>query len=868
MVDKKIFKQSDLVLKVSKKYDPMKLDLDEWEIYLDVLCGNREYQKEAIRNAIIFIASGKYSNTEDLVVENYKNNIELQLKYPSMNDYLSNLQIKNKLFANIDLATGTGKSYVIFGISQIMLGLGLVERVLVLCSSLTIEKGLTYKFTNLASDSKLRAAIPDIAKIKNPRIIDANETIKKGDICIENIHAVYENTGSSIEDSFKNGGEDTLILNDEAHHIFNSLQGISANSTEGKNIKKWKEFLISSSSSFKYILGFTGTAYIDNEYFNDVIYRYSLRQAIDDKIVKTVDYVQKDDSGNKLYEKFQKIYHNHEKKKLKYSEIKPLTILVTKDINKAKELREDLVDFLADWMHLSIEEVEHKVTIVTSDKEHKSNVAMLDYVDNKDNRVEWIISVSMLTEGWDVKNVFQIVPWEDRAFNSKLLIAQVLGRGLRLPEGYENPQPSVIVFNHDSWSKNIKNLVDEVLEIETRIVSSVKFNSDRNTYNFILHNLYDDKEEIEEIHDEIFKPIDYSNSWNQGITLASQTDIVEKHTSYESMSDGFLRQESYKIKYRTTNVDDIVNKILWEFKIRDWEGAVLGLGDNEVYSKNNLPPKSKIYEIIRRSMDKVGIVGDELIEENAQRIYKSFSTLFRQKSKTVIQKTKYLDPYEVHTKEMKNFSAGLSSFRRDSTLFYTDDYKEVATNKEQIEIIDNFLNDKSFVRSSSEEINSYLFRTPQNYVITSLSPEREFVQELCKKNNLKHIDSWIKSRDVGFYKIKYSYRINTHQKQNEFNPDFFIKCIKETEVIYLVIEIKCDDDDSIENKAKYKYGKLHFKNLNYKLKEACINERYIFHFLSPKDFHVFFEYLGDGRLFESQEKFRCNLENLLEDEND
>ena len=127
MLDKKIFKQSDLVLQVTKKYDPIKLDLDEWEMYLDVLCGNREYQKEAIKNAIIFMASGKYSSTEDLVIENYKSNSELQLKYPSITDYLDSLQIKNKIFANIDLATGTGKSYVIYGIAQIMLGIGLVE---------------------------------------------------------------------------------------------------------------------------------------------------------------------------------------------------------------------------------------------------------------------------------------------------------------------------------------------------------------------------------------------------------------------------------------------------------------------------------------------------------------------------------------------------------------------------------------------------------------------------------------------------------------------------------------------------------------------------------------------------------------------
>lgn len=57
MLDKKVFKQKNLVLRVTNKYNPMKLNLDEWEMYLDVLCGNREYQKEAIKNAVVFMAS-------------------------------------------------------------------------------------------------------------------------------------------------------------------------------------------------------------------------------------------------------------------------------------------------------------------------------------------------------------------------------------------------------------------------------------------------------------------------------------------------------------------------------------------------------------------------------------------------------------------------------------------------------------------------------------------------------------------------------------------------------------------------------------------------------------------------------------------
>lgn len=108
------------------------------------------------------------------------------------------------------LSTGTGKSYVIYGIAQILLSEKLVKRVLVLCPSLTIEKGLTEKFEDLVSNPELRNAIPEESKNILPRIINANSTIIEGDICIENIHAVYESTGSSIKDSFKNGGEDTL----------------------------------------------------------------------------------------------------------------------------------------------------------------------------------------------------------------------------------------------------------------------------------------------------------------------------------------------------------------------------------------------------------------------------------------------------------------------------------------------------------------------------------------------------------------------------------------------------------------------------------------------------------------------------------
>ncbi|MDZ4228415.1 MAG: DEAD/DEAH box helicase family protein [Candidatus Levybacteria bacterium] len=855
MKDIKIFKQKDLLLKVNENYEPTKLDLDSWDFFLDKLCGDREFQKEAIKNAIIYLASGRYKKIEDLVEENYQNNNELQAKYNSLEEYKRNLQLQNKLFANIDLATGSGKSYVIYSIAQIMLGLGLVDKVLVLCPSLTIESGLTEKFESLSGNAELKNTIPDNAVIKNPSIVNASVTVKKGDICVENIHAVYSTTGSSIQDSFKNQNEITLVLNDESHHIFNQ--------SADKDVKKWREFLLNSDYDFKYILGFTGTAYKDNEYFNDVIYRYSLREAVEDKIVKNIEYVQKDDSSG-INEKIQKIYQNHQDNVRNYDKIKPLSILITKDISKAKNLKDDLVDFLIKKEKLSKDEIEKQVLIVTSHKDHKANLPKLKNVDDKNDSTKWIISVSMLTEGWDVKNVFQIVPWEDRAFNSKLLIAQVLGRGLRVPEAYQNPQPKVIVFNHDSWSKNIKGLVEEVLEIETRISSQVLLNEERSKYNFEVYNIDYTKEQKEVPHTQKDE-MTFDSLMENLIPLESQSVIIKKDTEFENISDSKNRNKEYVIENETFSVDEIIDKIYDELQVRFDEGKILNI-DVEQYSKNNLPKREVIENLILKSMEKVGIKKeDDLIQKNRTKILQSFGTLLRKASKTVVIEKKINDLTTISTKDLVNESLAIGNLRRDYSVFFTNDWKNEILNEDQQKIFEQVIEDETLPRQAIKELNEFLFKTPVNIVFTNAKPERDFVDYLCKKEIAEKIECWIKSRDRGFYQIEFSWRKANHQKIGNFNPDFIIKVLKDDFEYFIVVENKSDKDDSDENKAKYKYAKEHFERLNKKLEEQEIKQKYIFHFLSPNGYTTFFEYLKNGTLLEGQDKFRCELENLLEE---
>src|SRR5690606_34504810 len=133
----------------------------------------------------------------------------------------------------------------------------------------------------------------------------------------------------------------------------------------------------------------SGTCYIDNEYFADVIYRYSLREAIEQGFAKRIEYVAEDTSVSQN-EKIQKIYDNHRENQTRYRRVKPLTILVTRDIATCKSLREVLVRFLVQKEKISLEEAEAKVLIVTSAKAHQANIPLLEEVDQASSPVEWI----------------------------------------------------------------------------------------------------------------------------------------------------------------------------------------------------------------------------------------------------------------------------------------------------------------------------------------------------------------------------------------------------------------------------------------------------------------------------------------------
>ena len=92
----------------------------------------------------------------------------------------------------------------------------------------------------------------------------------------------------------------------------------------------------------------------------------------------------------------------------------------------------------------------------TAGAEGDDTVRRLLAVESYDEPIEIVVHVNMLKEGWDVTNLYTIVPL--RAANARTLIEQSIGRGLRLPYGRRTgvePIDRLNIIAHDRFQEVI-----------------------------------------------------------------------------------------------------------------------------------------------------------------------------------------------------------------------------------------------------------------------------------------------------------------------------------------------------------------------------------------------------------------------------
>lgn len=261
---------------------------------------------------------------------------------------------------------------------------------------------------------------------------------------------------------------DLLVLNDEAHHVHSDdlewAKAIARLHDVGKG--RGDDGLVMQ-------LDFSATPYKGSgetrQFFPHIISDYPLAAAIRDRVVKrpkigeienppattSKDFVKQNqlqiDTGVEVFRQFQR--------DLKKISRKPVLFVMTDNTRNADKVGEYL-------------EAAHNLKTLTIHTDAKGSITKKDLDTARDaarsidsNEYHAIVSVMMLKEGWDVKNVCVIVPL--RSYESSILAEQTLGRGLRRMTPDELWQEKLVVIDHPMfralWQAEIKN---EDLDIE------------------------------------------------------------------------------------------------------------------------------------------------------------------------------------------------------------------------------------------------------------------------------------------------------------------------------------------------------------------------------------------------------------------
>lgn len=221
--------------------------------------------------------------------------------------------------------------------------------------------------------------------------------------------------------------------------------------------------------------------------FQNVIYAYPLSIAMTDGFVKEPAVATRENFNPKNYDdagldrlKIEDGIRIHENTKVElevYARengktiVKPFMLVIARDTGHADALIKAIEDeaFFEGRYKGKVIQVHSK----QSGEERDETVEQLINVEKPDNPTEIVIHVNMLKEGWDVTNLYTIVPL--RAANSKTLVEQSIGRGLRLPYGKRTGVGVVdrlTIVSHDKFQEIVDyaNSPDSVIRGGLKVV--------------------------------------------------------------------------------------------------------------------------------------------------------------------------------------------------------------------------------------------------------------------------------------------------------------------------------------------------------------------------------------------------------------
>ncbi len=386
----------------------------------------------------------------------------------------------------IDSATGVGKTYIMIGGIEYLAAQG-VRNFVVIAPGSTIRDKTVAHFTpghrkSLLANMESRPYLVTVDNFDTPAtraVLDDDSRVKVYVFTVQSLtapttkqgrktHTFQEGLGAGFY-SHLSRLADLVVFADEHHCYFGpAFSDAIASLDPYANV------------------GLTATP--DRRTPEEqIIYRYPLAAAIADKWVKTPVIVARRDDRNdadtKLADGVALLAYKAVAADAYCTEnglppINPVMLVVAQNTGEADEFADILrsEEFDSGRWSDSILVVHSNLTGARKEQA----LAELEAVEDTESNVRIIISVGMLKEGWDVKNVYVIASM--RASVSKVLTEQTLGRGLRLPFGRYTDREmldTLEVLAHEKYDALLRNagvLNEQFIDKRTRAV--LRQNSD------------------------------------------------------------------------------------------------------------------------------------------------------------------------------------------------------------------------------------------------------------------------------------------------------------------------------------------------------------------------------------------------------
>ena len=254
--------------------------------------------------------------------------------------------------------------------------------------------------------------------------------------------------------------KDLVVLNDEAHHIHDSSLAWFKSIEDISNKLKLKN-----GNGISLQADYSATPKHNNgAIFVQTICDYPLVEAIKQNVVKSPvlpdeasrQKIQEKDSSD-FVERYRDYIHlGYLEWEQQYEELKnyktPILFIMTmstKEADQAAEFLESNYPAMKNSVLTIHTNNSGEIKETTSNKKDKDALEILrkaaDEIDKDHSPYKAVVSVLMLREGWDVRNVTTIVGLRPFGADSKILPEQTIGRGLRKMFSLDTPEKMVVV---------------------------------------------------------------------------------------------------------------------------------------------------------------------------------------------------------------------------------------------------------------------------------------------------------------------------------------------------------------------------------------------------------------------------------------